>query len=143
MSLEPPFPLEFLVSGVPVSHQNKGRRSLDEWKALVRDGYSDQLAEGHWATTESVFVAIYYFPDGAMEGDVDNIVKPILDAMNGDVYLDDRQVERITVQKFEPGRVLTFVDPSETLARALEWDRPVVYIRIDVEESLGRSVGLS
>ena len=46
---------------------------------------------------------IYYFPDTPMRGDVDNIVKPILDGMKSAVYPDDKVVERVLVQKFEPG----------------------------------------
>jgi hypothetical protein len=47
-----------------------------------------------------------------MEGDVDNIVKLTLDGMARLVYLDDAQIERVVVQKFEPGRVVAFAKPS-------------------------------
>jgi crossover junction endodeoxyribonuclease RusA len=30
-----------------------------------------------------------------MEGDLDNIVKPILDALSRHVYMDDRQIEPV------------------------------------------------
>jgi len=50
-----------------------------------------------------------------MTGDVDNIVKPILDAMTKFIYVDDQQVERVVVQKFEPDNIFTFSNPSETL----------------------------
>lgn len=141
MSLEPSFPFEFFVEGVPVSLQNKGRRSLREWKGLVRQRYEMHLLPGHWATESGVFVTIFYFPDARMEGDIDNIVKPILDAMNGTLYMDDRQVERVVVQKFEPGRMQTFINPTEVLASTLERERPIVYIRVDTEESLTAEAG--
>lgn len=137
MSLEPRFPFEFIVEGVPVSHQNRGRRSLHEWKTLIRAGYAHLLPDGHWATDQRIYATIFYFPDGVMEGDIDNIVKPILDAMSGHVYFDDHQVERVLVQKFEPHRLLTFLGATETLARALEWARPTLYIRLDTERTLG------
>ncbi len=38
-------------------------------------------------------------------GDIDNIVKPILDALCHHIYMDDRQVQRLVVQKFEPDAV--------------------------------------
>ncbi len=44
-----------------------------------------------------------------MQGDVDNIVKPILDALSKHIYNDDGQVERIWVQKFEPGRIFNLL----------------------------------
>lgn len=137
MSLEPTFPFEFLVRGVPVSFQNKGGRSLRDWRAAIISAYSPLLPEGHWAVDERVDVTIFYFPDGAMDGDIDNIVKPILDAMSGSIYIDDRQVERVLVQKFETGRMSTFTNPTETLARALETQRPIVYVRIDRNDGFG------
>ena len=42
---------------------------------------------------------ILYFAPAPMDGDVDNIVKLILDGMLRVVYLDDRVVERVIVQK--------------------------------------------
>jgi hypothetical protein len=51
--------------------------------------------------------------------------------------MDDRQVERLVVQKFERGRLFSFADPSACLADALERERPVVYIRIDTDVSGG------
>jgi hypothetical protein len=66
-----------------------------------------------------------------MEGDVDNIVKLIVDGMNGIVYPNDRLIERVVVQKVEPGVVVVFHSVTPTLARALETDPPAIYIRID------------
>jgi hypothetical protein len=137
MGLEPSFPFEFVVEGVPVSLSNKNKRGArDEWEALVRASYKDQLPEGHWATTESIFVTILYFTDSPMQGDIDNIVKPMLDIMTASIYVDDRQVERVIVQKFEPGRLFSFDNPSATLAEALELERPVVYVRLDTDDSV-------
>ena len=39
---------------------------------------------------EVMVVITYYFKGGAL--DVDNMPKPILDALNGLVYADDRQI---------------------------------------------------
>lgn len=75
-------------------------------------------------------MTIYYFPAQRMQGDVDNIVKFILDAMKQHIFIDDRQVERVVVQKFEPGNVFNFANPSETLIEALNSDKPLVYIRV-------------
>lgn len=45
---------------------------------------------------------IYYFPIAALGGDIDKIVKPIMDALIGVGYTDDNAVERVTVQNCEP-----------------------------------------
>jgi hypothetical protein len=78
--------------------------------------------------TDTLAVTIYIFPGARMAGDVDNRVKPILDAMCGCVYVDDDQVERIVVQKFEPGRAFPFAAPSSVLATALAAEEPVVLL---------------
>jgi crossover junction endodeoxyribonuclease RusA len=74
---------------------------------------------------------IYYFPSAPMDGDVDNIIKPIMDGLNGVAYLDDRVVERVVVQKFEPEGGWEFSAPSDQLAAALDRSPPVVYVRVD------------
>jgi crossover junction endodeoxyribonuclease RusA len=68
--------------------------------------------------------------DAAMQGDVDNIVKPILDALSRHIYVDDGQVERIVVQKFEPGGVFVFRQPTNIFTEALGGQRPILYVRV-------------
>ncbi len=80
----------------------------------------------------------YYFSSDRMVGDIDNIVKPILDAMVRIAYADDREVERVTVQRFEPLDQWEFSDPSAQLVAALDNDPPVVYIRVDDDLSWRR-----
>ena len=76
-------------------------------------------------------VAIYYFPGEPMDGDIDNIVKPIIDAMVGVAFLDDKAVERVTVQKFERGSDWEFLSPTARLVAALKAEPPIVYIHVN------------
>ena len=55
-----------------------------------------------------------------MIGDIDNIVKPIMDALIHVAYMDDKDVERVAVQKFEPQVEWDFAEPSDQLAAALD-----------------------
>jgi hypothetical protein len=66
-----------------------------------------------------------------MEGDIDNIVKPILDAMKSIVYPDDDVMERVLVQRFEPGLAWSFGTMAENLAVAVDRVPPIVYIRVE------------
>ena len=75
---------------------------------------------------------IYYFPDAPAAVDIDNIAKPICDSLSRFIYLDDKQVERLVVQKFEPGRLFTFTSPSPKLAEKIDAAGPRVYLQIDV-----------
>lgn len=128
--MEPTFPIEFLVEGTPVSHQAKRTESKTQWKERIKSASLGQLPVGHWATAEPIAATLFYFPDAEMEGDLDNIVKPILDALNQHVYIDDKQVQRLVVQKFEPGSIFTFASPSSTLQEAIAQEKPVLYVRI-------------
>ncbi len=128
MELE--FPIEFFVSGTPVSFQATRAESKSEWKTRVKNASSERLPEGHWASEERMAVTLLYFPDGPMHGDVDNIIKLVLDALNQHIYMDDSQIERIVAQKFEPENVFEFGSPSATLESALNYQKPVLYIRV-------------
>jgi Holliday junction resolvase RusA-like endonuclease len=48
------------------------------------------LPEAHFATANPLAITIFYFPREQMEGDLDNIVKPILDALEKHIYMNDR-----------------------------------------------------
>jgi Holliday junction resolvase RusA-like endonuclease len=134
MSVEINFPVEFIIQGVPLAYR---ARSREGWKLRVASAARAELQEGHWATTEPVAATIFYFPRASMQGDIDNIVEPILDALINVLYMNDRQVERILVQKFEPGRAFSFTDPTPRLAEVLERERPVLYVRVDNDVSRG------
>ena len=131
--MEIQFPIEFLVYGTPVSAQAKEAASRNGWKARVREASLVAIPQPHFVSNKGLAVTMYYFPDEAMEGDVDNIVKLVLDALCRHIYLDDKQVERVVVQKFEPGSVTSFSNLSGVLADALTGQKPVLYIRISSE----------
>lgn len=128
--MEITFPVEFLVAGTPVSLQTKRPQSVNQWKNRVIAASRPLLPEAHLATDQPISATIFYFPNGDMAGDIDNIVKPILDALGRHIYLDDRQVHRLLVQKFEPGKIFPFGAPSPTLDEALKRQKPIVYIKL-------------
>jgi crossover junction endodeoxyribonuclease RusA len=124
------FPIEFLVSGTPVSLSSQNPSSREQWKKRVKNASSLVLPSPHFASTERLAVTIYYFPAESMQGDVDNIVKLILDAMCRHVFVDDRQVERVVVQKFEPGNIFSFTKPTPLMIEAINGSKPILYIRV-------------
>lgn len=124
------FPIEFIVHGTAVSAQAKRAESKSEWKERVKAASVTAIPQPHFATASPVSVTLYYLPDEPMEGDIDNIVKLILDALSPHVYLDDRQVERLVIQKLEPGIPFEIANPSEKLTSAIAAARPVLYVRL-------------
>lgn len=89
---------EFIIDGPPVSQQTRRRERLRDWKTAVR-----QESEKYWlpeqkAATGLVMLQITYFYDSVLI-DVDNIVKPIQDAIIGLAYIDDDQVTDVLARK--------------------------------------------
>lgn len=89
---------EFLVDGPPVSQQTCRRERLKAWKTIVR-----QEAEKCWASDQKtatglVMLQVTYFYD-SVAMDVENIVKPIQDALIGLACVDDNQVTDVLVRK--------------------------------------------
>jgi len=128
------YPFEVVLQGVPASLQSKSAKNREAWKERVAAAARERQRESYelgLLDDRPLAVSIYYFPSDPMTGDIDNIVKPIMDAMIGIAYLDDRVVERVTVQKFEPDVGWEFRTPSDRLALALDVEPPVLYIRVD------------
>jgi crossover junction endodeoxyribonuclease RusA len=123
------FPIEFLVRGTPVALGSRSESRV-AWKERVKSASSSVIPAPHFASEDRIAVTLYYFPAGPMQGDVDNIVKAILDALKLHVFIDDHQVERIVVQKFEPGLVFAFARPTPKLEEALVAKPPILYIRV-------------
>jgi crossover junction endodeoxyribonuclease RusA len=129
-----PFPIEFLIRDTPRSHQSANTKGKERWKRKV-----GEIAGTHVKTLKDFFfidqrplaATIFYFPPTVMTEDVDNIVKLIVDGMITIIYPNDQLLERIIVQKFEPGVESVFHSLTPTLERAVETDPPVIYIRID------------
>lgn len=127
----PDLPIEFTVSGTPVSLQSANARAKDEWKAKVLAAARTVVSDAAWAFNETrLAVALFYFPQAPMTGDVDNIVKLVLDALKPHIYLDDQSIDRVVVQRFGQWGQFTFARPSEVLLSAMARTDPVLYIRI-------------
>ena len=125
------YPLEFYIQGTPRSLQAQNKA---DWKADVAGAAKsriDEMKEWFFLDERPLALTIYFFPVAPWPGDVDNIVKPIQDALIKVAYRDDHQVERVVVQKFEPEEDWDILEPSARLAEALDIAPPVVYVRVD------------
>lgn len=83
-------PFEFTIKGPPVSHQTKNRKRLQQWKASVTVAATAAWSHAAPVADEVAVTITYYYEDSSP--DVDNIIKPIQDALIGVVFNDDDQV---------------------------------------------------
>jgi hypothetical protein len=77
------FPFEFHLVGTPISLQGS-TASKERWRKSVEAAARIRLKETvDWVylQEEPLAFTVYYFPVAPMTGDVDNIVKPIVDAL--------------------------------------------------------------
>lgn len=122
-----PLPLEIILFRKPISLQGSAT-GKHRWQNDIRQEIHSQEPKGCYAHEGDLATSIYCFTTGQVPGDIDNIVKPILDAMCRQVYIDDRQVVSLLVHKYEPHRIMEIHDPAATLATAMTSRRPAVYI---------------
>lgn len=126
-----PLPFEFVMSGVPVSQQARRRGLVREWVQNVQ-----RVAEERWEPDEpvggAVAVTITYFFQGERAGrfDVDNMPKPILDALKGTVYEDDSQVFDLHCRKRDRGLDLQIPDASPSLLESLVNEGPLLHVSV-------------
>ena len=112
-----------------MSQQARRRKRVRQWTQNVRS-----VVEREWndapPVAEELMVTITYFYDSTPM-DVDNIPKPILDALQGLVYFDDDQItdmlcrKRVLQPSFQPRNL------SPVLHKALGQSRQFVHIIVE------------
>jgi len=84
-------PFDFVIEGPPVSQQTKNRARLQAWKQAVKQAAQNYWNAGDQPSAGELTIVVTNFYEIAAP-DVDNIVKPIQDALKGLVYADDNQI---------------------------------------------------
>lgn len=129
-AIEITLPFEFIVQGTPLSLQASAS-SLAAWRERVRAAAGTRLQGHEWLVQDRVRVRIIQFLDAPPVGDLDNIVKPILDALESVVFTNDILVDQLDIRRIAPGDTLTVARSSPTLLEALGGAKPSVYIAVD------------
>lgn len=126
---------DFVVYGTPISQQARRRIRLSEWRDKVRGAAELRWPPEEQATQDFVKITVIYFYD-RVNFDVDNIVKPIQDSLEGLVYLNDTQVVEARVLKRDLHGSYRIDMVTPVLARALTTGDEFVYVRIEVAQNL-------
>lgn len=122
-------PFEFVVTGIPKSVQAK-RSSIKRWQTRVATAAKMKLPS--WATPVDGrlrTVVVWYSTNPST--DTDNILKPIHDALNQLVYVDDSTVTDITAAKRDLETDFQLVNPAQDLLLALATKADFVHIRVE------------
>jgi Holliday junction resolvase RusA-like endonuclease len=121
---------EFIVEGPAVSLKAKktNAKRYQKWIRTVRTA-----AQKYWLSSmnptnsPAVIVHIINYYTSAPP-DVDNIIKPILDAIETVAYSDDRQVFKVISEKFDLSNIQRIQSPSPFLAAGLEKYNELLHI---------------
>lgn len=124
--------IEIVVFGTPISLQAKSS-AKSRWQELVRRTARERVAEDERLEGKPLAAALLYFYFDDTLVDLDNIAKPILDALTAIAYDDDRRLVNLSLRKTNL-RDLEIRDPSPMLAEAVEHasmgERDFVYVRV-------------
>jgi hypothetical protein len=121
--------LEFVVPGPPISNQSPGM-NLDTWRATVAGHahvqWGKPLLPGNLKA-----IIINFYAGNKPSVDVDNMSKPILDAMQHIVYDDDRQITQAEITHVMIGAPFSIAGASKLLVSAIQAGKQFVYVRIE------------
>ena len=101
---------------------------MREWSQEVQN-IAGEIWDSDLPYTGEVMVTITYFYEGASL-DVDNIPKPILDALKGLIYSDDSQVSDLLCRKRDLRGDLRIYNPSAILLESLSTSEGLLHIAV-------------
>ena len=120
----------FAVIGLPVSTQSSAK-SKQQYQTKVAEAASKSVASPI-RDNEKIKIEIDWFSGGFQnKPDVDNIIKPIQDALKGILFVDDKQVESIVARRHDTLSVIYFViEPLCLIEPLMNGHREYVFVRV-------------
>ena len=120
----------FAVIGSPISVQSSPS-SKYQYQTKVAEAASNNVSSAI-KDDESIKIEIDWFAEGFHnKPDVDNIIKPIQDALKGIIFFDDNQVESIISRKHDTQDIIRFHDePLGIVSPLLSGHKDYIFIRI-------------
>jgi Holliday junction resolvase RusA-like endonuclease len=119
--------VEFVIPQRPVSQQARRRDRVREWRDFVAEHARGAVGPAHELLTGPVALRLLYLYDEVVL-DVDNILKPIHDALIGVLFEDDSAVTDVEIRRRWRGAAFTLNAVSPVLAAGLELGREFVHV---------------
>ncbi len=116
-------PFEFVIDGPPVSQQTRRAEKRRDWISKVKDEAKSHWPEDELPVASSIMVKIaYFYEEESPKIDVDNISKPILDALKETIFTDDTQVTDLLCQKRRLEDIRVEISSTILLERLIQKD---------------------
>jgi crossover junction endodeoxyribonuclease RusA len=123
-------PFELLIPGPAVSQQTRRQAHRRAWIEKVRRNAARNW-EGEAAEIGSVALTLTYLHRGGA-GDLDNLAKPVLDALKGLVFRDDGQITDLVLRKRDLSAILRIENPSPLLSSGFDLGSPFLHVLVDI-----------
>lgn len=125
------FPIEFIFDGPPLSLQSKSGAKKTAYKNRVAIAAQAILPAGFVPTSDEVEITITYYYENII-GDVDNIIKPIQDSLNGIIYDDDQRVKDSRSRRKDINGSYKIRSASPLVLQGFANGKDFVHVRIDL-----------
>ncbi|MEM7126190.1 MAG: RusA family crossover junction endodeoxyribonuclease [Chloroflexota bacterium] len=126
-------PFEFTIGGPPVSHQTHNVERLRSWQRAVRQAAAQDWPDHTPPVKLRLKLTVVYYHDGVTARiDNDNMVKPIQDALNGLIYVDDSQITDTYIRKTDLNGRFHVRGMSPVLAQGFCQGEEFIYVRIEL-----------
>ena len=126
---KPPRVLDVCVHGQALSAQTATLRALEAWKAPVRFACLAARRLNEPLSDASVALRVTFYREPAL-GDLDNLLKPIVDALQGIAYHNDRQISDLSGRRRDIDQSFKVRYMSPVLAMAFSDGRQFVHIEV-------------
>lgn len=123
------FPIEFTFDGPPLSLQSKNKTRKRAYKQSVETAAKQVLPPGFVPSTQDLEIKITYYYEGDTP-DIDNIIKPIQDALIGVIYVDDRQIADTRSRKRDINGSYRIRNVSTCLLQAFSNGKDFIHVKI-------------
>jgi hypothetical protein len=127
----PKLPWECVVLGIPVSVNVRNKVKKQRWRDAVQAAAHAEWPDGEAPLACKLEIHVTYYHERAPL-DVDNMMKPIQDALNGIVYVDDKQLTDRHSHLRDLNDAYRVRGLSHAQAEGFMADTPFVHIRIEV-----------
>ena len=125
-------PFEFIVAGPPLSYQTRNRGRLLAWIATVRSEVVQHWPPGQPPATGRLRITVVYYHDAVtVRLDNDNMLKPIQDALQSVVYVNDTQITDTAVRKTNIDHPMTVRRMPRVLAEGFCRGDEFLYIKVE------------
>ena len=129
------FLFEMLIPRRPVSHQAKNRENLQAWKDYVYGRARIDWIGGTPIATQGLRLMLVYLCND-FPADIDNIIKPIQDALVGVIYADDSLISDVDSHRRFLSDAIDLTNLPPLLVEGVTLGEECIYVRVSLADNL-------